>query len=579
MARDPFYTRLKRLDALHGLALRHPWLTFPLRLASYGVYRFLELILGRRHPHGRVVDQARRMTEEAASSTSEQPSRRVLFFTVRGWFVHAGTEAVLAKALELRGARVEFFLCGGPLPQCDYKPGTDPHVTRPLCWRCTGFARRLLDAFELPLSMLDDWIAPGTRQRARRLAAAKSRAELERWTYRGLDLQALVRPSVQRSLLRGDVGHDELSEKVLRGFLESAVVMVEAVDALLEEQTPDVVVMTNGLFFAEAILLARARARGIEAITYERGIPVGSVLFDRNQPAIRFDLDDDWPEVRDRPLGETQSQRLDEYLESRSKGRSGVIELWPTMERERDALLQRLELDPTTPLAVLFTNVLWDSAVYGRDVGFDGMFDWVHETIDLFARDPHRQLVIRVHPAEVRIPMSTSRDRVVDRIRRRFPELPPNVRVVAPEDPASSYTLMDLADAVLVYTSTIGLEAAVRARPVVVAGRTHYRGRGFTLDVETKKDLDAKVAAAFSLRRLPPEKVALARRYAHLFFLELMQPFPWIVDTPRSARTLTFSRLDDLSPGKNERLDRLCRAILEGEPFLQPGETRGEQGG
>lgn len=572
MARDPFYNRLKRLDALHGLALRWPWSTLPLRFLSYVAYRGLEVLLGGRHPHGRVLAQARRMEREGGTRRDAPSNPKVLFFTMRGWFAHVGTEAILAKAMERRGARVRFFLCSGSLPQCDFKPGTDPHVTPPLCWRCKGFGTRLLEAFGLTCSFLDDWIEPQARQEASRLVAQLSRDDLEEWRYRDLRLYDIVRPSVQRSLLRGDVGMDDLSQHVLRGFLESAVVMVDAIEALLDQERPDVVLMTNGLFFSEAILLDRARRRGIEAITYERGIPVGTVLFERNKPAIRFDVDRYWDVARTQSLSEPENQELDDYLLARSRGNSGVIDLWPTMQREQKALVRRLHLDSGAPTAVLFTNVLWDSAVYGRDVGFDGMFDWVNRTIELFSHATEYQLVVRIHPAEVRIPLSTSRDRVVDRIHRRFPQLPSNVRVVTPDDPASSYTLIDLADAVLVYTSTIGLESAVSGRPVVVAGRTHYGGRGFTLDVPSRRQFEGRVQEALQRKRLDNYEVQLARRYAYLFFHEFMQPFPWLVDTPRSDRTLTFSALNELDQGQDGRMDRLCRAILEGGPFVVPGE-------
>ena len=48
----------------------------------------------------------------------------------------------------------------------------------------------------------------------------------------------------------------------------------------------------------------------------------------------------------------------------------------------------------------------------------------------------------------------------------------------------SSYTLGRMSRFALVYTSTLGLELACAGVPVVVAGDTHYRDLGFTLDVD-----------------------------------------------------------------------------------------------
>ena len=100
---------------------------------------------------------------------------------------------------------------------------------------------------------------------------------------------------------------------------------------------------------------------------------------------------------------------------------------------------------------------------------------------------------------------------------------PDNVRVVGPDDPISSYALLDVSDVVLTYASTIGLEAAVRGLPVAVAALTHYRECGFTIDVTSHEELERALDAP---RALNDDQVELARRYAFTFFFRCMIPFP-----------------------------------------------------
>lgn len=568
MASDGFYNLLKRLDSYHKVALGSPVLTAPLRFCSFLLYRALELVLGKRHPHGRVVAQAKSMVARQTAPPREVHRTRVLFFTVRGWFVHATTEAVLAKALQLRHARVAFFLCGGKLDQCDFKPPSERYVTRSLCWRCRGFAVRLLDAFDLPYITLNSLVGPSVHREARQVVARTKWAELTALDYHGLPLYEYVVPSVLRSLCTGDIRRNAVSERVLRGYLQTAIVMTEACETLLATEQPDVVVMTNGLFSAERIMLESARRKGVSVVTYERGMPANSILLDHNRPACWFDLEDFWPAVRGRPLASEQNERLDAYLEQRAAGNVGIQQLWPTMDTDRQGLLQRFRLDPNKPLAVMFTNILWDTAVFGRDVAYDGMSDWVASTIQAFADWPEAQLLIRVHPSEVRLAMQESRDRIVDRIASSFSRLPRNVRMVAPDDVASSYALMQLARFVLVYTSTIGLEAAVRGSRVIVGGRPHYRGRGFTWDVNTREDYPQLLRAAVESASASLEERELARRYAFLFFFQYMQSFPWVSDWPRGGRRLEFESIASLAPGADAGLDRICRGILEGTPFV-----------
>ena len=567
MGRRDVFHGFKRIDALHRLALVAPPLTGPLRLASYAAYRGMEIALGERHPHERVIAQAAALQRDFHPPAVDGP--KVLFFTVRGWFTHVAVESLLAKALQLRGARPAFFLCGGQLPQCDFKPASDPYVTRPLCWRCFGFGRRLLQSFGLPFSDLRTIVDSECLERAHRAISGLNRRELEAFSYRGMPLYDFALPSIQRSLLRGDPGEGVHADRVASGMVESGVVFVDACEALLDRERPDRIVATNGLFIAERILLELARRRGIPVVTYEIGLVRKSLLFDHDRPVAVFDMDPIWAQFRDVPLTPDEDRKLDTYLAARTRGEEGQ-DLWPKMDSDWQELLRRFQLDPDRPVIVLYTNILWDSALFKSDVGFNGMMDWILTTIRWFARRPDLQLIIRVHPSEVQLPMFESRDRVADQIPLEFPALPPNVRLIDASDAADSYLLMRKSRAVLVYSSTIGVEAAVAGKPVVVAGETHYRRRGFTLDLDNAGQMDAVLSRAIDEGAIASGLRSAARRYAYAFFFRFMHPFPWVTDEPRGARRLELSALSELAPGADEGLDRICEGILRGAPFVAP---------
>jgi hypothetical protein len=572
MSRRDFFSRLKRIEAFHKTATAFPILTAPIRLSSYAGYRGLEIVLGKNHPHERVIAQARRLQQ--TSSLRSATGSHVLFFTVRGWFIHVATEAVLAKALQWRDARVSFFLCGGQVPQCDFKPATDPHVTRPLCWRCTGFPTRFLDAFHLSHTNLRGVLGNDFNARPQRLIAGLSKEKLQTFSYRDLSLYELALPSIQRSLLRGDPGTGRQADRVAAGMVHAGIIFADACEHLLTQQRPDRIVATNGLFLAERIMLELAHRHAIPVITYERGMVRNSVLFDRDRPAVRFHMDEIWDATRDCPLTDAENTTLDTYLGARMRGQEGQ-DLWPRMDSDRKALVARFGLAADRPLVVLFTNIMWDSAVFRRDVGFGGMVDWLVSTMRWFAARPDLQLLIRVHPSEIRLPLAESRDRVEDRIASAYPVLPPNIKVVPPSDVADSYVLIRMAAAVMVYTSTVAVEAAVSGRPVVVAGNPHYRGRGFTFDLTDSRHLDVLIPSVLASRALPAMMQTLARRYAYAFFFRFMQSFPWVIDNPRSDRRLAFDSLEQLRPGADATLDRICNGILNLSPFaVLPGMTR-----
>jgi hypothetical protein len=83
-----------------------------------------------------------------------------------------------------------------------------------------------------------------------------------------------------------------------------------------------------------------------------------------------------------------------------------------------------------------------------------------------------------------------------------------------------------------VYTTTVGLEMALKGIPVVVAGQTHYRGRGFTYDPDSWVDyfkILGRILEDPHRYRLDKEKIDFAWRYAYHFFFTFPLPFPWHV--------------------------------------------------
>ena len=183
-------------------------------------------------------------------------------------------------------------------------------------------------------------------------------------------------------------------------------------------------------------------------------------------------------------------------------------------------------MDDSRPLVLLCTNVVGDSLALGREVFTRGMADWLSLTVKHLGARPDVQLVVRVHPGELLGAGHPS----MDILRAAYPELPDQVRAVPPGSDINTYDLIELADVGLVYTTTVGLEMAMKGIPVIVAGQAHYRGKGFTYDPEDRRDyletLDQLLADPERLR-LGEGQVELAWRYAYRFFFEFPFSFPW----------------------------------------------------
>jgi hypothetical protein len=186
-------------------------------------------------------------------------------------------------------------------------------------------------------------------------------------------------------------------------------------------------------------------------------------------------------------------------------------------------------------------NVLGDSLTLGRQVFSDSMSEWVKRTLEYLFSRKDVQLVIRLHPGEQLIKGPS----LAAMINTFFGELPEHFHLIEPQAKINTYDILEITDLGLVYSTTVGLEMAMSGLPVIVAGQTHYRNRGFTTDPETWEMyfsfLDEKLAD-LKAARLTMEQVELAWRYAYLFFFAFPKPFPWhLLDLKEDIHTRTMA--------------------------------------
>ena len=376
----------------------------------------------------------------------------VVFLTMMGGNHRlAGVEVVLGRALALRGHRVRYVLCDQQLPACEVKWQDQEHRWAEACGKCYAFGRALLASTGLDVIPVSELLHGGP-------AAQREWPEY-----------------VESALLKHfHVGVLEENEQVAaqRTRLREAASVSERVGHAVAALRPDRVVMSHGIYCtwgpAREVLLEA----GIPILTYGEGKKKDTMKFNWNTSADWWDVSDEWERVRDVPLTQAQERQIDDYLASRRRHDRDARVYNFGEEEPAEALRSRLGLDPTKPTCVLFTNVLWDAASAQREIAFSNPVEWVTETISWFARHPEKQLVVKVHPAEVVI---GTRQPFASILAREFPTLPENVRLIPPDAEVNSWSVIELADLGLVHTSTIGMELPLEGVPCVVVSRTHFR--------------------------------------------------------------------------------------------------------
>ncbi|MBN1902437.1 hypothetical protein JW926_14015 [Candidatus Sumerlaeota bacterium] len=472
---------------------------------------------------------------------SEAESRgNVLFFAPHWWPVHEGWETMIAHILRRKGFRPQFLICNHAMLICD---SYDPRNKRgELCPQCIRDIKWFLELNRLPFSGYSDWIdVEAVRSEARALINSWNwSTDLDDLCIDGFPLGKLVRISLIRFLRRIRLDKDDEYRLQSLDFIESGLLTYRVMRKILQKPWAFLFVI-NGGFFPEAIMIEMAKQKGIPYFTYERGLKKDYIILCKNKKFMNFDISRIFNQRE--PLNPEEQNKIREYLEERKFGKKAVVNYWPEVQDDKNEIMKALSLDPEKKIYVAFSNITWDSAVLDREIFFKSLFEWLQETIDFIKNKPDLQLILRMHPAEVRLRQKSS-ERVADLIREKFPHLSDTIKLVDADSPISSYSLIEMADLVLAFTSTTGLEAAMMGKPVIIAARTHYRGKGFTIDPKDKNQY-------FQFLENPPsvdpgEIMAISRRYAYTLFFDTHIPFESIVEEDMGFFHYSVKSLDEI---------------------------------
>jgi Capsule polysaccharide biosynthesis protein len=482
-------------------------------------------------------------------------------------------------ALWMRGAEPALMLCDGVLSACEAceyvlfpNPGRfirhGPQGR--LCGGCFSMGRDYYEPLPLPLRRYSEFVNPGESMDSSATAARFSIDECFTFEHDGLRLGEQARAATLRFFGKADLSSEPeaLVESAARRYAAGALVAARVAERVLAAHEPACLIAHHGVYVPQGVLGEVARRDGIRVVHWGPSYRNTTVIFSHDDTYHRTFIDEP-PELWDRPLRPDQEAELMVYLAARGRGEGDWS--WVTPEaglrrelQERAQLMRELDLDPSLPIVGLLTNVLWDAQLYYAGHAFPGMLEWLWATLKWFSKRPDLQLIVRIHPHEVK---QGNRQPVEPELRARFPELPQTIKIVPHDDAHNTYSLMKLCRAVLIYGTKTGVELAPLGMPVIVAGDAWIRGKGLTFDAHTPADYESLLARLPRIEPLDAETTDRARRYAYHYFFRRMIPLDSLDPEGGVPPRLRIEKPEDLLPGNDPGLDTICDGILDRAPF------------
>jgi hypothetical protein len=520
-----------------------------------------------------------RITHQIAGNTQPVENLRpIAFFNassrLTGMSLNAAFTLLTACGVQVSGIPVVYFACEAGMSRCVLGTNRDDPNQKPPCQGCITQSKKLFA--HAPII----WFEYSEDGDLTRTLDGLSVQQLEAFEYSlsteltdhkeiTIPLGKLTLPSLRWSLRRHNLMDDEKTRFLFREYILSARSLVEKFLDFLDRVDPMVMVIFNGIMFPEAIARWIARKLDIRVVTHEVGFQPFSAFFsDEQATAYPIRIPDQFD------LSDQKNANLNEYLEKRFHGEFTMagIRFWPEMNGLDDRWLKRIK--QFNQIVLVFTNVVYDTSQVHANVIFPNMFAWLDLILEIIQLHPETLFIIRAHPDEMRPgTKKQSRESVQAWVVANGVRKLPNVVFIDSQEYISSYELIQRSKFVMVYNSSIGLEATLMGKLVLCGGKARYTQYPMVIFPDSPQSFREKTEQFLNTQdRLDASKeyIANARRFLYYQLFKASLPFDDYLENlpkPGFVRLRSFS-WQQLSPEYSNSIRILLDGFLHDKPFI-----------
>ena len=541
----------------------------------------------------RVIQMARQVSAHTQPNLSQKP---IVIFNVSARLTGLSQTAAFALlsswGLRLSGIPVSHFVCHSGMSHCVLGTNRKNYRKPPPCKACVRQSARLYtnaDKYQFEYKPDEDLASALQDLSVDELCHFEYNKVKGSLVTPGLSipLGLLVLPSIRWALRRFTLPNNEDTRYLLREYILSAYNVAQEFSNFLDQVKPGVALIFNGILFPEATGRWVAQARGLRVVTYEVGFQHFSAFFtDGEATAYPIRIPEDFD------LTPQQNAQLDEYLEKRFQGQFTMagIQFWPEMRGLDKPFLEKAS--QFKQIVPIFTNVVYDTSQLHANKVFPHMFAWLDLIIELIQSHSETLFIIRAHPDEMRPGTAKqSQESVREWVRNHNIDSLPNVIFIDSQEYLSSYELIQRAKFVMVYNSSIGIEASLMGVAVLCGGRARYTQYPIVFFPETPQAYKAMASKFLFTEKIeiPREFRLNARRflYFQLFRASLsfehylqeglrkgyvhLQPFSWNDLLPDNSLTMQLL-IEGLNSNTPHPQADLIKKANNNTRFLIPDE-------
>src|SRR6185369_15055707 len=407
----------------------------------------------------------------------------VIFAPIVLWPVHFETDLEVARQHLDSGWQVTFLRCLGTLPIC----ALNTSHRRNVCRMCTSrFDNGIIWLGKECVTVNDFYLL--TDDQLRTVAdlsktSFTSIAQLRAYALDGAEIGLAVLVSIV-SHLREPAPDLLRHQKLLRDYMQSAAIAYFSIKNHLARLGADKFVVFNGRFAELRTALLAARSLGIETLVHERGGVLDRYFLTLNSSpsdiaAMKQSIERTFSESS---LAESEITAIaTRWYEERWQHKE---QNWYSFtEHQRHGLLPDFASDRLN--LVIFNSSEDEMVSYDewRNPYYSDQNEAIRRVVADLGADGRFRIFLRVHPNLGMV--NNSQTQGIISLEADFPEL----NVITADSQISTYGVIDFCDLVLVFGSTVGIEAAYAGKPVFFMGRSYYEDLGCCINPTSHEDL------------------------------------------------------------------------------------------
>lgn len=387
---------------------------------------------------------------------------------------------------EFPDAEIYYLTCSNTFDACYFNPNSKPEI----CYLCKTGKKNSLNLIDGKFNhiIIDDLILEADRATSKKfvddIQSVDFDLKYENYEVGASALSTYISKTRDRDL-------EMVENSFTKELIYNGVVLYSALKRFCNDQHIDAIYNFNGRHIYNRAAMDVGLALKIPmynvelprvggAIEHFEGVLPHTIAYKQKLFNEAWEM----PDISE----EDKTKIASEYFENRRSGRKVNA-----MSFTEDQLKNNLpdDVDYSKGTVVLYTSSDDEFAAIGEEFAnpyFEDQNEGIFYVSKLFNQKfPDKNLIIRIHPNFAGVNYDYAKK--INELKGKYP----NVYLVEPESKVDSYALMDIAEKIITFGSSITTEATYWNKPVIMLGRSFFSGMEIAYEPNQIEELEGHI--------------------------------------------------------------------------------------